>query len=239
MKDYSAYLVLTEDSPKIREVLKSVISQTFSNFDLYIVDIRQSNEISIDDYLEDLRVRLIKPTEEELQTKSMFEICSSKYIFVLDENDINLHDRFLIQSEELEHHPSCSMIVGGVLNPNSDTEIKCINQYGELDKYLSHLVFKNQILPSSVLINVGKINSLKLTLKSHPSDIDYYEFWVNLAKLRAPIFRSPRSVVRYQSRSKKPSMDILNKYNEIRTNLQKDHEENYIYSGKSNLDKLL
>ena len=115
----------------IQEAINSILNQTFSDFELIIID----------DYSSDGTVDLIKKFNDpriKLTVKSVnsgisnslnygLKIAKGKYIARMDGDDISFPDRFERQVKFMDLNPKVILCGGGYISINSNQGIKYFN----------------------------------------------------------------------------------------------------------------
>ncbi|MXU64661.1 glycosyltransferase family 2 protein [Oceanomicrobium pacificus] len=103
----------------IREAMESVLSQSFSDFELIVVDDASTDstpEILADFELADRRIRLLKNEKNLGVTRSLnvgLHAATGKYVARLDADDVCLPNRLERQVEFLENHPDHEAVACG------------------------------------------------------------------------------------------------------------------------------
>ena len=94
----------------IEESVRSVIAQTFSNWELVLVDdLSDDNSMDLIEKLGDARIKIKKLPTRHRRTKALnqgFRLCIGEYIAVLDADDIAHPTRFEKQVRLLDSDPS-------------------------------------------------------------------------------------------------------------------------------------
>lgn len=100
----------------IRECIDSVLSQTFPNFEMILVDDGSTDEsCAIIESYTDPRIRLIRNRHDFIGTKNrLLDEAQGKYIAFIDSDDRMLTDRLMTQYEYMEAHPEIDVLGGGV-----------------------------------------------------------------------------------------------------------------------------
>jgi glycosyltransferase involved in cell wall biosynthesis len=112
------------------EAVNSIISQTYKNFQLIIVDDASDNK-EIKDYLKaiqhtDKRIEVINNAENMGLTKSLnigLRECKGEYIARMDSDDIALSNRLVEQVKYLKEHQDVALVGSGVIYLSNNTEI--------------------------------------------------------------------------------------------------------------------
>ena len=100
------------------EAVRSILNQSYANFELVIVDDGSSDgspQILSTLAAEDGRVRLVRRPNGGIVAalNTGLAVCRGEYVARMDADDIALPDRFQFQLDYLDAHPEC-VLVGGV-----------------------------------------------------------------------------------------------------------------------------
>ena len=111
----------------IGECIESILQQTFTDFELLIVDDGSTDE-TCDVILsyDDPRIRLIQGEHDYIGScNRLFDEAKGKYIARMDSDDLMLPDRLRIQYEYMETHPEVDILGGGIITVvnNQDNSI--------------------------------------------------------------------------------------------------------------------
>lgn len=104
------------DAVYLNECIDSILLQSFSDFELLIVDDGSTDEsVRIIQSYEDPRIRLLKNKHDFIGSLNLLlEEARGKYIARMDTDDVMLPDRLLIQFNYLEAHPDLDILGGGM-----------------------------------------------------------------------------------------------------------------------------
>lgn len=111
----------------IGECIESILQQTFTDFELLIVDDGSTDE-TCDIILsyDDPRIRLIRGEHDYIGScNRLFDEAQGKYIARMDSDDLMLPDRLRIQYEYMDTHPEVDILGGGIITVvnNQDNSI--------------------------------------------------------------------------------------------------------------------
>ena len=152
----SVLMPVYNGEPYLREAVESILNQTFTDFELLIIDdasTDRSPEI-IRSY-QDPRIRVIRnPTNRGVaySRKKGLELAVGEYVAVLDADDVAFNDRLQIQADFLDANPDICL-VGSVYEViDEDGEVK-FTQEVPTDPLTIRwkLLFGNQIGHSTVM----------------------------------------------------------------------------------------
>ena len=142
----------------IRDTLKSLIKQSFTDFELIIIDNASTdNTVSIISEFNDNRICLIKNTENmgiPYARNQGLKIAEGNFIAPFDSDDIALPDKFKKQIDFLQNNPDYGMI--GTWVKLIDENGNSINKHWKLkskpDRIPAKLLFRNFFAQPSVVI---------------------------------------------------------------------------------------
>ena len=115
MVSVSCVLPVFNGANFLAEAIRSVLDQTFSDFELIVVDDGSTdNSAEIAASFQDSRIKILKQTNAGIVAalNAGLQVARGKYIARMDADDISVPNRFEKQVEYLELHPAC-VLVGG------------------------------------------------------------------------------------------------------------------------------
>ena len=123
---------------ELKESIKSILNQTYKNFDLLIID-DCSNEKSekIIKSFKDERIKFIKNKENLGLAKSLnkgINLINTEYIIRMDTDDIEKKDRIEKQIKFIKKHPEYSVVSGNINFFDEKGIYKTTNRHGEVRK---------------------------------------------------------------------------------------------------------
>ena len=243
MKPITVLIPIYNAESFLKETIDSVLSQTFSNFDLFAMDDGSTdNSPAIVKSYNDPRVKYIRCTHDFIGTLNKgIELSESKYIALLDHDDIMLPYRLQVQYVFMETHPEIAVCGGFMQNFGLQTNIQMVP--------LSHPdIIQNMLQFSPILNPTGFIRRKVLV----DNDIKYkrgysfstdYKLWSDIAKI-GKLATIPKILTRYRIHKKQTSnlyhdqclkgrmkvkMEILSYF---LSHLKKDHEIAYVVEQK-------
>lgn len=170
----------------IEESVNSVLAQTFTSFELVLVDdLSSDNSISLIEKIDDSRIKIKKLTTRHRRTKALnqgFNLCRGEYIAVLDADDIAEPTRFEKQVAVLD---ADQKIVGvGTwyidIDP-SKNEISRTALTTNSKEIRSNLAYENPLPHSSMMYR----RELAQTVGGYDESYDYaqdYALWLALSQ---------------------------------------------------------
>jgi len=165
----------------LRDSIRSILNQTFNNFEFIIVD-----DCSTDDSLKiihsfvDSRIKVIRNPQNIGLTKSLnkgLKSAKGKYIARMDADDISLSDRLTLQYKYLEEHSDISLLGGGahfIDENNKVTRTKL--RLPDHDSILFYCFFNNPFIHSSVMFRRECLATVGLYDEYYKYAQDY-ELW--------------------------------------------------------------
>ena len=171
----------------IEESVRSALAQTFTNFELVLVDNCSTDEsISIVQKLADPRIRIVALEKNHGRTPALniaLKNARGQYIAILDADDTSTNDRFALQVDCLDQKSELVLVASWYRNVDSSG--KLINEVKTPTKHLEiirQLVFDNPIVNSTTMFrlssaqNVGGYNRRFLYAQD-------FALWLELSKI--------------------------------------------------------
>jgi glycosyltransferase involved in cell wall biosynthesis len=110
----SVCMIVLNGSSYIREAVDSILNQTFSDFELVIVDNGSvDGTLDIISSYDDKRIRLIKNSGDPGIAQSRnasVKNARGRYVAIMDSDDVSLPDRLKTQFEYMESHPEVGLL---------------------------------------------------------------------------------------------------------------------------------
>jgi glycosyltransferase involved in cell wall biosynthesis len=134
--------------PYLKESVESILSQTYQNFELLLIDdcsTDGSNELLRKYVLEDTRVKLIVNNENLRIVKSLnkgIHASQGKYIMRMDADDISISTRMELQVDFMESNPEVGVCGGSMELVDSSLVHIGIRRYYLDDKAIRKHIFK-------------------------------------------------------------------------------------------------
>ncbi len=160
----SVLVPIYNSSRFLEDSIRSIINQTYSNFEIIIVDDSPTDDgsLAILQSLDDKRIKYIKPPERLGMVKSLnyaAQIAKGDYFARMDADDISHSKRFQLQVMYLVNNPNISVvgcncykidennkITGALVHPISDEEIKAKLLFNSAIIHPSVMMRKNVLL---------------------------------------------------------------------------------------------
>ena len=186
----------------LRESIESILSQSFTNFELIII-----NDGSTDQSLEiiqsytDERIKLINQANAGLpiSLNRAIAIAKGQYLARQDADDISLPTRLAEQAAYLDEHPACALLGSwaNILEDNSPTDRTLQHPHLNGDIALKILFF-NCFVHSSVMIRKSVLEKSGL----YPEERDKfppedYDLWLRISK-DFEVANIPKALLQYR-----------------------------------------
>ena len=171
----------------IEESVRSVLAQTFTDFELVLVDdLSSDNSIALIEKIDDPRIRIKKLTTRHRRTKALnqgFNLCRGEYIAVLDADDIADPTRFSKQVDLLDENIAILAVGTWFINISEDGSEISRAQFSTANNAIHRsLAFNNVLVHSSMMYR----RYIAETLGGYSDDFDYaqdFALWISLAAI--------------------------------------------------------
>lgn len=170
----------------LREAIGSVFDQTFSDFELLIID-----DGSIDDSalilssINDSRVRLFKHSVNQGLIASLNKVlvlANGDYIIRMDCDDISLPERFEQQYRYMECNPEIG-VCGSWIKTIGAKKGRILRRPTRHDEIKASLLFGSYMVHPSVIIRKSVIERHNLLFNDAYPHAEDYEFWVRMSEV--------------------------------------------------------
>ncbi len=187
--------------PFLDEAIQSILNQTFSDFELIIIDNASTDKtIEIIHSYKDPRIRLIQNSKNMGLVYSRNRgISESKgiYIAVLDADDISYPERLEEQIRFMDNHPYFGLIGTWTEVFNDDGQILTYWKPDFLPEHISsHLLFQNCLAQSSVMLRKSALPNEWYRPEYPPAED--YDLWVRIAS-QYKVGNIPKVLVQYRT----------------------------------------
>jgi glycosyltransferase involved in cell wall biosynthesis len=170
-------------APYITAALNSILTQTFSDFEVLIIDdCSTDNTVQLIKDVDDARITLIRKPHNTGITDSLnmgLELAHGKFIARMDGDDISVNTRFEEQVELLEHDSSL-VLCGSWMQIMKTGEV--VTRPVEHDEIKTAMLVGNCVMHPTVMIRTSFLreNNLKYDKRLEPSED--YDLWVRMSK---------------------------------------------------------
>ncbi len=171
----------------IEESVRSVLAQTFADFELVLVDdLSSDNSIALIEKISDPRIKIKKLVTRHRRTKALnqgLQICSGEYIAVLDADDIAYPTRFAKQISFLEENPKIVAVGTWFTNINENGELISRSEFKTSSSDIRRSLAFNSVLVHSSMMYRRSVANLQ---GGYLEDFDYaqdFALWIALAEV--------------------------------------------------------
>lgn len=209
----------------IDEAIKSILNQTFKDFELIIVD-----DGSVDGTLDivrsyvDDRIKIIQNEHNYIASLNMgLKAVSGKYIARMDADDIMHVDRLRLQHAFMDRNPSL-VVCSSWMKPfgkDVDKGVQWQTVNGYIQDPLLALLRNNILFNPTVMIRRSFLINNKLVYNNVKCAEDY-RLWVDIAKSGGTFYVIPTSLVYYRISSKNMSKQNIQEREKETFNIRKE-----------------
>ena len=174
--------VYNTDSQYLKEAIESVLQQTYTNFELLIIDDASTTDIQkvIQKY-NDSRIKYIRLNENQGAANARnlgIKKASGEFIAFLDSDDIALSERFSTQINFFESNPNIECVGSSfIIIPEGKM---CHHKTEHKDIVLHLLLHGCAFLHSSVMLRTKIITTNNIFYKVDYVPAEDYAFWLDL-----------------------------------------------------------
>jgi glycosyltransferase involved in cell wall biosynthesis len=211
----SVLLPVYNGSAYLEESIKSILDQTYSNFEIIIINDGSTDEspLIIQKFKDDQRIRFFNQQNQGLSAalNRAIGLAKGKYLARQDQDDISLPLRFEKQIEFLENHPDYAMVGTWAEILGEKTRTRRSHKHPAESSILKFdLLFNNPFVHSSVMMRKSTFDQIGLysTDKSRQPPEDY-ELWSRIAK-KFEVANIPEILLIYREVPGSMSRDKLN-----------------------------
>ena len=194
MPEISVIMATHNRQDYLDEAIKSILSQSFSNFELIIIDDASTDNTQlILNYYQviDPRIKVIRNTSQKGISYSRnigFDISLGKYIAVMDDDDIALTDRLQVEYDYLNDNKEI-IVVGSNIEVFQTGDATSNNVPFWKDSWVRELssnlipimmILRNYICHSSTLIRKDFLLSKKIRYNENITCCVDYDLWVSI-----------------------------------------------------------
>lgn len=218
---FSVVIPLYNKEKHIRDTVRSVINQTYKNFEIIIVDDGSTdNSLKVVEAIDDDRIHIVKKINGGVSEARNVGILNSNYDWIsfLDADDVWTQTYLFEVNRMINAYPETDIIATDYFINDKASNRDLIIKEGYLNNYFE-LSFEHYLLhSSSITIRKDKINAIKGFNTGLKSGEDM-ETWYRLVKHKNKIAYLPKPLSTYQK-------DDLIEVNRIR-NISVDSDWSY------------
>lgn len=178
----SVIMPLYNAAPYLKESIESILAQTFSDFEFFIIDDKSSdNSTEIVQSYKDDRIIFIQKPENTGYTDSLnksIKLAKGKYIARMDADDISIPNRFEKQYNYMEQNPDLLLL---------GTFYKIIGMENIVKLPITHdeikvrLLFENPICHPTVFMRKSFFDNSNLKYDRTFEPAEDYELWTRMS----------------------------------------------------------
>ena len=220
-------LMTTYNAEKfLRSSIKSVLGQSFSNWELIIIDdFSNDNSLQIINSFKSKKIKVYKLKQHLGRTKALnygLDKCRGKYVAILDADDFSNKHRIKKQFEHLEKNKKIKMVCSWFTRVYSNKNLKRLSKPRIKNNYLRKYLLENIIAHSTIMFS--RITAFQLG--KYPNKLKYAQDWGLILKFfrHSKVDILPLNLVNCTVDDN--SMTFANKYKKI---VVKDYIENLKY----------
>ena len=177
-------IIPCNNSLYLKECLRSVLGQSYSNIEIIVVDDGANDCNDIAKQLDDHRLKVIRNLHNKGIVYSLnkgISYANGRYIARIDADDRMLPDRLAKQVAYLEAHPECGVVGGNHMVINEKGYPVCLVAYPETDAEIKFSrFFMNPLSHPTVTLRCCILRQNKYE-NTYPYCEDY-DLWMRLAK---------------------------------------------------------
>ena len=185
-------------APYLREAMDSILSQTFDDFELIVLDDCTPDESPsiLDSYTDPRIVRYRGEKNVGLANvlNVGMDMAQGKYIARMDSDDISLPDRLQIQYNYLESHPEIDLVSVGMQQFGADNRIMRYDNMTEDIKF--NALFFSPILHASSMWRRERFATLRFEQDHVPAED--YRMWTRALASGLKMRNLPEILYRYR-----------------------------------------
>lgn len=180
----------------LRECIDSILAQTFTDFDLLIVDDGSTdNSRDIVRSYRDKRIRLMENRHDYIGSlNKLLDEARGKYIARMDADDVMMPDRLAVQFEYMEEHPHIDILGGGMEYVGNESE-KFIPYHNGI---MSVSLFMNGCPLAHPTIMMRRLSISSLRYNKDYIYAEDYHLWVQAIKAGLNITNIKNIVIKYR-----------------------------------------
>lgn len=206
----------------LRVCLDSILSQTFRDFELLIVDDGSTdNTCEIIESYDDARICLVRNKHDYIASCNLLlSEARGKYIARMDADDIMMPDRLAYQYEYMESHPEIDILGGGMQYFGDSAGVYVPNYIG----YISIDMFVDSCPLAHPTIMLRRQSFIDANIK-YESEYIYaedYNLWVQALKSKLIVVNVEHILIKYRISKKQISCLHATEMNKVAKRIQKE-----------------
>lgn len=196
----------------IRDCIKSILSQTYENLEVLVMDDgSEDNGISIVNEFNDRRLKLVKCKHNYIETLNYgIKLCKGKYIARMDADDTMFENRIEEQVAVMEDDDTIAFCSSQMLVIGTD-DITNEGLEGKLSDYRLMLLLGNYIAHPTVMIRTEFLKEHGLMYTSGYPYAEDYKLWTDIASKGGSLYVMPKPLVNHRISNQQVSQRYADK----------------------------
>jgi glycosyltransferase involved in cell wall biosynthesis len=214
----------------IAQTIESVLQQTYDNWEMIIIDdgSTDKSKMIIEEYLGDNRIRYVyQDNMGALSSRnSGLAFAAGEYVAVLDQDDIWIPNKLKKQIEILKNNPAIGIVYSGIQRiDESGNKLDTAIVKDICDDPFMHLLFKNYITFSSVLIRRSALNEHLIDKRFNQIGDAYLYLSLAVKEYNFGFVEEPMVLYRIHQNSLSRSINNLKEAHSEQLTMLKEFEE--------------
>lgn len=226
-KSISVCISVYNASSFLQECIDSILSQSFSDFELLIVDDGSTdNSVQIIESYADKRIRLIRNKHDYIQSLNLLlSEAKGKYIARMDADDIMLSDRLAMQFKCMEENPNIDVLSASTIDIFTDSSKNCCSSVIK-ELRPADFVTTNPIVHPTTFIRNSALYRKKMKYKESYKYAEDYGLWCECILSGLKIFTMSSPVIKYRI----SEQQVTCKYSSIMKKVFEKISDKYSYN---------
>lgn len=196
----SVLMPIYNTAPYLREAMDSMLSQTFTDYELIVLnDCSPDNAEEILDTYDDPRILRYRG-EKNVGLSNVLNVgiglARGKYIARMDSDDISLPNRLQVQVNYLETHPEIDLVSVGMQLFGAKEEVWIREQNPE--KVKIHALFHSPVLHASSVWRKDSFESHDLRFRQEMVPAEDYDLWTRALLKGLKLVNLPDVLYKYR-----------------------------------------
>jgi glycosyltransferase involved in cell wall biosynthesis len=201
MPEISVLMVTQNGAGFIGETIKSVLKQSFADFEFVIMDDGSADStIETVKSFQDSRIRLEERKADYINNLNEgLSLVKGEFVARIDHDDIMHSERLRIQLKRMRQHPEITVISSNMKPFSADGKYFQPLQYGEyfVENPLLEMFRGDFVANPTSMTRRAFLLENKLQYEDYPTAEDY-KLWVEIAKRGGKFFIEPQNLVFYR-----------------------------------------